>query len=359
MRLNHADLYNAVKAVARAADHKSAMPILGTMRLRSIEGGLQLSATDLSTWVTTTVYGDGGDAFDLAVTARDLADALKAAAKATKGNTVTLDASAKGTLLADMGPLGSARFPTFKVEDLPKSPPPVAPDAERIEWDAEAYHGAMAYVLPAVCLDVTRFQLNGVCLVDGHAIATDGHRLHLAPIASFAKETILSLDAVKLLTAITAKKGPIAAWRAGQQITITDGAFRVVTRAIDSQFPPYEQVIPKDKSAAFYVDLSAAPARAFFQSSVKHAEARGVRLGVNGAIKLVAENAEGGSFVAEFQPIYTNHEGPDYVIGFDPRYIVDALKVEGDVRVRFGENELDPIKVTSGARVAVIMPMRV
>ncbi len=78
----------------------------------------------------------------------------------------------------------------------------------------------------------------------------------------------------------------------------------------------------------------------------------------NGKIVLATTSAD-VQRVASVDPTRSTHDdlAGDHVIGIDGRYLRDAVDVTGDVVLRFGD-VLAPIVFDAGARLAVVMPMR-
>jgi DNA polymerase-3 subunit beta len=131
-------------------------------------------------------------------------------------------------------------------------------------------------------------------------------------------------------------------------------------KLIDGQFPPYDQVIPKDNDRAFVVSRLAlldALRRVSLMSSDKTS---GVRLALEkGKIRIESDNPDLGAAKEE---IDVGYKGAAVQIGFNARYFVDLLgEIETpEVRVELS-GELDPavVRPADGSDyVCVVMPMR-
>jgi hypothetical protein len=83
-----------------------------------------------------------------------------------------------------------------------------------------------------------------------------------------------------------------------------------------------------------------------------------LKMTANGKIVLATTSAD-VQRVASVDPTRSTHDdlAGDHVIGIDGRYLRDAVDVTGDVVLRFGD-VLAPIVFDAGARLAVVMPMR-
>jgi DNA polymerase-3 subunit beta len=94
---------------------------------------------------------------------------------------------------------------------------------------------------------------------------------------------------------------------------------------VEGQFPPYEDVIPKDcdkKMIAGTADFLSAIRRA---SLLTTEESKGVRLHFSKkGLVLTSRSPESGEATINFPCKY---EGTDVEIGFNPQFLVDALRV--------------------------------
>jgi DNA polymerase III subunit beta len=131
-------------------------------------------------------------------------------------------------------------------------------------------------------------------------------------------------------------------------------------KLIDGQFPPYDQVIPKDNDRAFVVARTAlldALKRVAIMSSDK---TWGVRLGIEkGKLRVESDNPDLGAAREEIDVPY---KGAPVQIGFNARYFIELLsEIESaEVRVELS-GELDPgvVRPADGSDyVGVVMPMR-
>src|SRR4029077_7067120 len=99
----------------------------------------------------------------------------------------------------------------------------------------------------------------------------------------------------------------------------------LTSNLVEGQFPPFEDVIPKD------TDKKMTAATADFLSAIRRAalltteESKGVRLQFNKkGLVLTSRSPESGEATVNFPCKY---EGADVEIGFNPQFLVDALRV--------------------------------
>src|SRR5689334_15813335 len=261
----------------------------------------------------------------------------------------------------------------FKVVGMPDRDFPKLPsvkEAETVKVDSATLRDMIAKTIFSVSQDETRQHLAGVLFESDGAtarmVSTDGHRLSKVsrPLAGGPKLAtgvlIPRKGIVELRRAIETRETPSA-------IGVHDGNFvlkaddvGISVKLIDGQFPPYDQVIPKDNERAFVVSRLAfldALKRVALMSSDK---TFGVRLALDkGKVRVESDNPDLGAAKEE---IDVDYKGTPVQIGFNARYFMDLLtEIETpEVRVELS-GELDPAVVRpadGGDYVCVVMPMR-
>jgi DNA polymerase-3 subunit beta len=250
---------------------------------------------------------------------------------------------------------------------------PKIPDHSEVEYheaDAATLREMIDKTLFSVCNDETRFHLNGVLFEsDGKTarmVSTDGHRL---------SKIERKFEGAPTLTAgvIIPKKGVIEIKRvlegaAGKcklavktpYVFVTSGPIALAVKLIESQFPPYDQVIPTNHEKHIIVD------KTLFLDSLKRAslmssETRGIKLSVaTGSLHIAGDNPDIGEVREELEADY---KGSDLSIGFNPKYVIELLgQVSSDKITIELSGELDPVLVRPTADkdyVGVVMPMRI
>ncbi len=346
------------------ADRKSTLPILANVLLRTDgKDKLLCAATDLnvSTQVTleAKVEKEGG----LTVAARQLYEIVKGLpdeevrVRRTEQNWAEIKS-------------GKVEFKVVGVADRDYPKLPAIAEAQTFSVESAALRDMIAKTIFSVSLDETRQHLAGVLFESDGAtarmVSTDGHRLSKAARAlpggpKLASGVLIPRKGiVELRRAIETREAPTA-------IGVHDGNFvlkaddvGISVKLIDGQFPPYEQVIPKDNERAFVVSRLAfldALRRVSLMSSDK---TQGVRLGLEkGKLRVESDNPDLG---AAREEIDIGYKGTPVQIGFNARYFIDLLaEIETpDVRVELA-GELDPavVRPSDGSDyVCVVMPMR-
>jgi DNA polymerase-3 subunit beta len=346
------------------ADRKSTLPILANVLLRT-EGKDKIicGATDLnvSTIVSLSakVEKEGG----LTVAARQLYEIVKGlpadevSVRRTEQNWAEIRS-------------GKVEFKIVGMSDRDYPKLPAIAEAETSKVESAVLRDMIAKTIFSVSMDETRQHLAGVLFESDGAIArmvsTDGHRLSKVsrPLPGGPKLATGVLIPRKGMTelrrAIETREAPSAIGVHEGNFVLKADDVGLSVKLIDGQFPPYDQVIPKDNDRAFVVSRLAlldALRRVSLMSSDKTS---GVRLVVEkGKLRIESDNPDLGAAREEIDVPY---KGAPVQIGFNARYFLDLLaEIETpEVRVELS-GELDPavVRPADGSDyVCVVMPMR-
>ncbi|HUS65014.1 MAG TPA: DNA polymerase III subunit beta [Kofleriaceae bacterium] len=363
-RIHKAEFLKGLRLAQNIADRKSTMPMLANVLLRtSGKGQLLVAATDLNVSVSAelscTVQKEGG----LTASAKALHDI----AASLPGDEITFKRADNNWAEISAGKVD------YRLVGMPDRDFPKIPDHREVPLQpvsAETLRQMIDKTLFSVCSDETRFHLNGVYLEsDGKTarmVSTDGHRLSKVERA---------LPGAPTLTAgvILPKKGVVEIKRALEPVAgnceiaiktpyvfVRADEVTLAVKLIDSQFPPYEAVIPKANDKILEVS------RALFADSLKRAqlmssETRGVKLALGpGALRVASDNPDLGEVKEEIEATY---DGPPVTIGVNPKYVLELLgQIQSDrVRIELA-GDLDPLLVRpvgDEGHLGVIMPMRI
>jgi len=243
--------------------------------------------------------------------------------------------------------------------------------------------------LYAVSLDEGRYNMNGVCLEllkDGKSsslrmIATDGHRLALInrPLdgVSFTGLVVKGTkknDGVsdhvivprKGLAEVrkaleTAGDVPVGVDVIEGFLVVEGPSWKLVVQLVDSEFPNYEGVLPKSAGTKIAV-LSSQLAQALKRVSLVVSDKnKGVRLDFfSNLVRISSSSPEVGEAQEEVEVQY---KGRDFSVGFNARYLMDALATVGENQPFILElgGETGPGKFYAEAdesSIGIVMPLR-
>lgn len=155
--------------------------------------------------------------------------------------------------------------------------------------------------------------------------------------AGGAKEIRKILGKGKVQVALVGTGDHQLAVRDGGQISTT-----VVCKLTDAQYPPYEQVIPKDNTRLVTVDRKAFLA-ALDRAKLVASDARGVRLEIAGTTATLAcSNPDTGETREAFSAECRGYDDT-LTVGFSPKYLAEILDEIDDERVTIGLSTSDKI----------------
>lgn len=270
---------------------------------------------------------------------------------------------------------------------------PVFPSSGGVKLPAAELRAMIRRTVFATAKEAGRFALHGVLfrVADKtlELVATDGRRLARAthalstPVAKEVK-VIVGPKALSLLERLvpddagdhSVGSGSVGSSSAGsgssgsgssgtvsvalheRQVMFRVGGALVISRLIDGTFPVYEDVIPKSSAKGFRTEAGALATALRRAALLTTREAMSVQVDVaRDLITLRSRAADIGEAKVELPVTY---DGPAERLGFNPGFLLDALKVmepQAEVRFEF-TNGKSPGKLSDGDDyVYVVMPI--
>ncbi len=363
LRIAKTELLRGLRLAQGIADRKSTMPMLANVLLRT-QGKNQIlvAATDLNVSLTAELKSVNASEGGITLGAKNLYELIANA----PGDEITLKKADN-----HWAEIKSAKV-TYKVVGMPDRDFPKVPDHREATYstiESAVLREMIDRTLFSVCNDETRFHLNGVYFEsDGskaRMVSTDGHRLSkvertiangpkLSAGVIIPKKGLLEMK--KVLESGSSVKLAIKT----PHLFLVQEDIAIAVKLIDAQFPPYEQVIPKDHKKVITIDrarLIDSLRRAQLMSS----ETRGVKISATReGVTVASDNPDLGEVREELDAEYN---GEAIAIGFNPKYVVELLgQMSADqVTLSLG-GELDPglLKpLTGDDYLGVVMPMRI
>lgn len=383
MRVNIAsskDMAAALGVVNRIIDPKGSNPALRHARVHAEGQRLELYGTDLDTTCRLSMPASVVETGGLLVPVARALDVLRGESGPLGFDGTGEDDSPKAMLA-----IGKARWGLIGLRES-LFPQLAALPGQWHPVSRKALLRILGGTLPVASTDETRYHLNGVLLESGKATSTDGHRLAQikAPGAwpDIGRALIKRAGVAELVTLLEKSRAAVVdmAVSAGHihfrwpESTMTVALSIKLTEAT---FPPYEQVIPRDVDQE--VELDAEPFLAMLKRAVKMASKQtyGGRFHFKGTTLRVSTESWSETPAQKKARLKAKRPAPEasddfaeefdlpramreLTIGFNMRYLVEAIETASTERVRLGLNgELDPCRITGGDYLAVVMPMRV
>jgi len=372
LSITKAELTRGLARIQAIVEKRNSMPILANVLLEAKgtgkEGMLELAATDLEVGIRGLHPADVAKPGALTISAkklfeitRELPDEL-VHLESTPNAYLTIRCARAEFTLAGTAAEEYPTLPTFTPEKMvPVLAATLSQMIERTMYSAS--------------VDETRYNLNGVYLEvledtgKLRMVATDGHRLACV-------DRVVGDDASSLASGVIIPRKGLAELKRlvdeddadeielafeGNNGLARRGNVTLVMRLIEGEFPNYQQVIPKklDRQLVLAADpLLHALRRVSLLSSER---SRAVTLELSdGKLTITSSNPDLGDAREELDLDYA---GDTLSIGFNSKYLIDALGVSGAKEVRFGlQDDLSPAQLVptdDEDTLAVVMPMRI
>lgn len=353
---NTKQLADALKTVGGAVVTKH--PAFRGVTLRATDARITLSATNGAMLVSASIEADVTDEEPITLPHDKLHEIAKALVKFEQ---VTID-----------GERITAEGSKYKLASIQRNSVP--------ESDANFGKGVSATVIGnelarmlndvrcCVANDNSRYAINGIRIeITDNAIrcvTTDGRRMAISKACAVTKGNAsftLPEDAADVAIGLANAAGSdgVTIQFSHERIRIATERGSVETPSLEGSFPPYEDVIPKDRSRCFRV-LPADLARVTKRAEVMtNEESRGVRFDIKDE-KLVASSRAPEIGEAEIAcPVSGATDAITF--GVNPEFMLDAAKacewIDGDLVVS-NAKENKPIVVERGTdALFVIMPV--
>lgn len=296
MLVQRKDLENAVRIITSCISKKSFSQVLECCKIIFSEDGLIIKATDFETAASVCVPSVNGEDTDGTI----IVNAGKLASLVGKGKKGEIQISLNDDSLI----LGKAKLrSSTPVEEFPEIPSPPSKGCKVYQLNDDLSQ-ALKFVSPAMAKEAMRYALNGVYLdfKRGRLAATDGKRLHCAPLGEsavipgaiisprllkkVAPDSIIIPPATK-----TKEAGKVVKRISHLFFSIQNGI--CVTRIIEGEFPEYTDLIPKSCPSRIEVE------RYLLLQSLKRIKQisstdPACSLNVDGSLELIVKDEEEG-----------------------------------------------------------------
>jgi DNA polymerase-3 subunit beta len=355
------------------AGRKTTLPILSHILLEGEKSSLYLIGTDLETGIreelVATVHQEG----KASVSAKKIYEIVRELPEETihikkkENHWITLQCGKSVFNLAGLDPDEFPSLPSYQ-------------DGYFSQVLTQLIQEMIEKTAFAASNEESRYHLNGIHLSQNkkgekevlRMVATDGHRLSLIDRES---QTIRGIEKGIIIP----KKGvleikKIMGDRDGkEEIEIyfdqTHGFFKMgkslmVIRLIDGEFPEYEQVIPKGNDKKITMKKERVHGCLRRVSTMASERVEGIKFSLKrNMLELSSYHQDYGDAKEEVEVAY---EGPPLEIGFNARYLMEALNVIGmdevimELKDEGSPGILRPVSTTEPSnQICIIMPMRI
>ena len=376
------ELLKGLSLMQSVAGRKTTLPILSHILMEWQEDSLYLTGTDLETGIREELLAKSQQSGNASVSAKKLYEIARELPEETihiekkENHWITLQCGKSIFNLVGLDPDEFPSLPTYQ-------------DAHFSKVSTHLIREMIDKTVFAASNEESRYHLNGILFLQKRVssgssnteqgakeilrmVATDGHRLSLIDregetIRGIEKGIIIPKKGVMEIKKIIGDKDDAEIMDI--YFDQTHGFFRfqkslMVIRLIDGEFPEYEQVIPKgnDKKVVMEKERMWGCLRRVSTMASERVEGIKVSLRKN-AVEISSYHQDFGDAKEEVEVIY---EGAPIEIGFNARYLIEALNViDTDEVVMELKDEGSPgiIKPMMAKeplqQLCIIMPMRI
>jgi DNA polymerase-3 subunit beta len=362
------NLARGLSVVSRAVSSRATLPVLSNVLIRTQDGGLRLTATNLEIGITAWVPGkievDGA----MTVPARLITDVVSGL---PAGERVDLQMEKDDTLLIRAGAYRT-HLRGIEAEEFPVIPS--AGERPTTQVSQKALRRALGEVVFAAVADEARPILTGVLTrFAGETLtlaAADNYRIAvktLGLLQSVEESSVViparSYSELMRILGDTDDPADIILAPAKSQVIFRVDTTEVVSRLIDGQFPNYQSVLPTSHSTRALVDRGDLLKAVRLSALIASSAANVVRLGFGGDDGPTTVSVAAAADIGDTEgQVEVQLEGDPVTIAFNARYLVEALQnLEADQLAIELSGPLSPgvLKpVDDPAYVHVIMPVR-
>lgn len=255
LELTRSNFHKALNLVGRIASNKTPLEILNNILIKAVKNQIIIAATDLEVAISAVVPGKVLSEGSITIPARLLSEYV---ASVPEGNMkLELD---KTNLKISCGRYKST-LNGVVADEFPELPTP--PESGNLKLNSSDLLRALQQTLLTVSHDTTRPVLTGVYLNSQdnkiNLAATDGYRLAERKLDINSQEIncIVPSGAMNdLLRILQDSNDEITLNYDESQIAFTTEKVTLVSRLIDGEYPPYQQLIPAKSEVEFKVSKS-------------------------------------------------------------------------------------------------------
>ncbi len=315
-----------IQHVQNIISSKNSLPILSNILIEAEKNKVTLTTTDLDIGISSVLETEVEEEGALTIPAKRFNDIIKE----LPDEDISISTMKNNSMVIKC----SKCF--FKIIGLPKEEFPKLPefkDEPSVVIKQSVLKNMISMTHFSMSRDETRYVLNGALfLFKGKKLAivtTDGKRLSLVKKDiekdGLNKAIIVPSKTIYELNRILSDEGDVKIIFSENQVKFDLKNITIISRLIEGDFPNYEQVVPKEPQEKIIIQ------RGLFLDGIKRAallttqDSQSVKFEIL-KNKIVVSKASPniGEVREELDTVYKGHE---ITVGFNPGYIMDALKV--------------------------------
>lgn len=359
---NQRDLTEGLNSVQKAVSVKTTLPILKGILIETDGEFLKLTGNDLNLGIEARIPAMIEEHGSVVVSSRIFGEIVRKLPE-TRLN-FTVDESHQVSIDCEHSSFNLLGQSGVEFPELPQ-----VEDSESFTLSQDLFRSMIRQTIFAISQDEARPILTGV-LVEADKgemsmVAIDGYRLALRKAEidpSISKRAVIPgktlSELSRLMTGENDEKVKIS--MSDRHILFEIDDIRIVSRLLEGEFIKYGQIIPKENKSLIttnVTDLTNAIERASLMA--REGKNSSIRFTIKDDLMTIRSNVEIGSVREELR---IELEGEDIEIGFNPRYMLDALKImESDSVVLEMTTPVSPCimkPVDSDSYLYLVLPVR-
>lgn len=345
LTVNKADMTEAVSNIQRAVSSKTSIPALEGILLTAEEDRLELCAYDLELGMTTVIPAKVKETGRAILSAKLFSDIVRK----TPSDTISIEVDGKNIATIESG---VSRFSIIGIpaEEFPELPK--VADGQNIQLAGNVLKGMIRQTVFAVAeSDAKPIHQGSLFSLDGgllDVVAVDGYRLAKRTEAVDFKDKLSFVVPGKTLTEVLRllkdSDDPIDLYAGKRHIMFKIANYTVISSLLEGEFLNYKATIPTssktyvvmrsreaiesvERVSLLITDRIKSPVRCVFSQN---------------EVKLLCTTSMGRAS----DQISVSMEGEDLEIGFNNRYLLDALRNTECDEIRVGlSGPLSPMTV--------------
>lgn len=359
-------LAKALNVVSKAVTSRTTIPILKGILLKvNNEGILTMGASDLDLSIEKSFNVDSYEAGEVVVQAKLFSDIVRKlpnteiTIEQTNENVVIKCASSEFNIIG----MPSDEFPNINIEVETK---------EKIAFDKETLKEMIRKTSFAASIDEARGVITGVLIEMKekalNMVALDGFRMAVARenIINAKEQNIIipakNLNEIsKIISEDDIINDDVDLYINDKRAIFIIGDTKVVLRLLEGEFIDYNMILPKESKCRVVVnkdDLLESIERASLLAKVGKNNL--IKLDIKENIIEITSKSEEGNVKEE---IITSKDGDNLTIGFNSKYMIDALKAIEDDTIEMSFNtRINPFllkPIQGNAYEYLVMPVRI
>jgi len=327
---NRGALLEALSVASTVVASRTPKPSLQCVKLSAPEKSLTVMATDLEVAIR---YIDHQVQIDEPGETLVPADKMRDIVRESVDDTLSIETTGDNAVIK--GQDSNFKIFTQNVADFP--PVPDFEGEPQFEIAGGHLKQLIGQTLFAAAKESSRYAFNGVLVNVKNKkvslVATDGRRLAMAKgdlvsdnSGKDGAKAIVPAKALTLIDKLVDDPEEAVGFQIKEnQIIVHTSSATLTSSLVEGQFPPFEDVIPKDCDKKMTASTADFLAKIRLASLLTTEESKGVRLTfTKKGLVLSSRSPESGEATVNFPCKY---EGTDVEIGFNPTFLIEALRV--------------------------------